>query len=100
MRHKCPGFILGTCTWRASPDWVARRLGSADRTAEVNRLAMEEARKLRDEFKGKTDTRVVLVGNVGPRGDGYSPKNFMTAGEAERYHQLQVVVADDDYTHT
>ena len=34
--------------------------------------------------------KIVVSGNVGPRGDGYNPKEFMTAPEARDYHKVQV----------
>jgi len=32
---------------------------------------------------------MVISGCIGPRGDGYNPKAFMTETEAERYHAMQ-----------
>ena len=33
---------------------------------------------------------MVISGCVGPRGDGYSPDETITADEAERYHATQI----------
>jgi len=33
---------------------------------------------------------IVVSGNIGPRGDGYSPDRLMEADEAEAYHTPQV----------
>ena len=55
-KYGCPGFVLETPTWRASPDWVSRRPGVEDgkgRTVEVNMGAVREALKMRKEWEQK-----------------------------------------------
>lgn len=82
------GIMLETPTWRASSDWVARQGGGAEEVAAVNRAAVEllEAVRRRHETPA---TPVVISGNIGPRGDGYSPDTYMSAQEARNYHALQ-----------
>ena len=36
------------------------------------------------------DMTIVINGNVGPKDDAYHPKDFMTAEEAEAYHEPQI----------
>jgi S-methylmethionine-dependent homocysteine/selenocysteine methylase len=55
----------------------------------LNRLAVDELRMVQEEFDDDI-TRVVVSGNIGPRGDGYDPGKIMSATEAEQYHLPQV----------
>ncbi|HXV50160.1 MAG TPA: homocysteine S-methyltransferase family protein, partial [Candidatus Binatia bacterium] len=83
------GVVLESATWRASADWGARLGYSTSALAEANRRAVDLIEEIRREFE--TDrVKVVISGCVGPRGDGYSPVNVMSAAEAETYHREQV----------
>jgi S-methylmethionine-dependent homocysteine/selenocysteine methylase len=83
------GFVMETPTWRASRDWGAKLGYDRDRLAAANRAAVEFMRDLRDRFE--TDrTNMVVSGNIGPRGDAYSPEKTMTADEAAGYHRDQI----------
>lgn len=83
------GLILESATWRANRDW-ATRLGYSLRTlANVNRRAIHLLENFRREYESE-QTRVVISGCLGPRGDGYIPGNAMSAQEAELYHQEQI----------
>jgi homocysteine S-methyltransferase len=85
------GIVLETPTWRANPDWAAK-LGH-DRTslAEVNRRSVDLLLGIRREYE-TADAPVVISGNLGPRGDGYSPHARMTTAESEAYHAEQIEV--------
>jgi S-methylmethionine-dependent homocysteine/selenocysteine methylase len=76
------GAVLDTPTWRASSDWGARLGYSQEELADVNRRAVALVRGLGDD--------VVVTGCVGPRGDGYSADERMTAEEAQAYHAEQI----------
>jgi S-methylmethionine-dependent homocysteine/selenocysteine methylase len=83
------GLVLESATWRASADWGARLGYLRAALAEANRRAVDLIEEIRREFE--TDcVKVVISGCVGPRGDGYSPVNVMSAAEAERYHREQI----------
>lgn len=83
------GLVLETPTWRASADW-GRRLGySAAMLRTVNIAAVEQLRSLRDAHS-QGQPPVVISGNLGPRGDGYSPTTVMTSDESVRYHSEQI----------
>lgn len=83
------GFILESPTWRANPDWGAK-LGYAENAlADMNRKAIELLHEVRNEFENE-QTRMVISGCIGPRGDGYSPSNVMSSEEAQRYHMAQI----------
>jgi S-methylmethionine-dependent homocysteine/selenocysteine methylase len=88
-RERGVGVVLDTATWRANPDW-AHELGySLEELDEVNRLAVELAEEIRRESEHER-TQIVINGVVGPRGDGYSPADLMSAEDAERYHSHQI----------
>ena len=82
------GLFLETPTWRANPDWAALvgyDLAALDR---VNRQAVAFVRALRDTWSDLPDA--VLVGNMGPRGDGYAAGETPDPDEAAEYHAHQV----------
>jgi S-methylmethionine-dependent homocysteine/selenocysteine methylase len=86
------GLILESATWRASADW-GTRLGYASRDINrANRRAVELLAEIRSEF---AETRTVISGCLGPRGDGYNPSQRMSEKEAEDYHRAQVDVFAD-----
>lgn len=83
------GLILESATWRANPDWGAKfGYSSADLT-EMNRKAIALLQGIRSEYETE-QSRMVISGCLGPRGDGYIPANVMTADEAEHYHRAQI----------
>lgn len=86
--HKA-GLIVESVTWRANADW-GRQLGyNAEQLRAINLLAVNELIKLRETYQS-VDSPIVVSGNIGPRGDGYSPDLIMTADEAQTYHRTQI----------
>jgi S-methylmethionine-dependent homocysteine/selenocysteine methylase len=83
------GFIADTPTWRASRDWGDRLGFTAEGLDAANRAAVAMMVDLRAMWE-RPGTPVVISGNIGPRGDGYSPDRVMEADEAEAYHTAQV----------
>jgi len=83
------GIVLESPTWRANPDWGAKLGYDATGLAEANRRAIALLLETRAAFESAR-TRVVVSGNLGPRGDGYNPSLRMTAREAEEYHAPQI----------
>ena len=83
------GLVLESVTWRASADWGARLGYSQDALADANRQATQLLEEIRHEVESP-QTKVVISGCVGPRGDGYRPDARMSADEAEDYHGAQV----------
>ena len=53
------------------------------------RQAIELLEEIRAEYEDG-NTKMVISGCVGPRGDGYNPSDFMTEEEAEGYHKVQI----------
>ncbi|MGD9008865.1 MAG: homocysteine S-methyltransferase family protein [Desulfobacteraceae bacterium] len=83
------GFILESPTWRASRDW-GDKLGHNDADLkEINRKSIALLEELRSESESES-TPMVISGCIGPRGDGYSVSEAMTAGQAYRYHYEQI----------
>ncbi|NYG98342.1 homocysteine S-methyltransferase family protein [Schumannella luteola] len=89
-------FSLDTVTWRANPDWAARRGYAGPEFERIVRDAVEFARDLRDQAIDDGARHPILVcGVIGPRDDGYAPSTLMTAAEAREYHHRQIVVFAD-----
>lgn len=85
------GFILGSATWRASPDW-AQPLGlSQEELDALNRAAVDMLLRLRNDYRSVVPS-IVVSGCIGPRGDGYDPGRIMRPAEAEAYHSHQAGV--------
>lgn len=83
------GFILESPTWRANPDWGARVGLSLAELADVNFRSIGLMQEIREEFDAPR-TPIVISGQIGPRGDGYSPDRIMSEAEAEDYHAWQI----------
>jgi S-methylmethionine-dependent homocysteine/selenocysteine methylase len=88
-RRHGTGLILESATWRASPDWAARRGYSREQLAAANRDSIAMLEEIRREFESP-EGPIVLSGCVGPRGDGYDPGRAMSAEEAAAYHAEQI----------
>lgn len=83
------GLVLESPTWRANPDW-ARKIGlPLDALPDINRQAISMLAEIRDAYETE-QVRIVISGNIGPRGDGYVPSAQMTAAEAQDYHAGQI----------
>jgi len=89
-RERVMGFIYETPTWRASPRWGKAIGYSLSELAVANRTAVALGEELRAE--AGDDVRVVISGNIGPEGDGYSPETIMSASDAQDYHSWQIEV--------
>jgi len=83
------GIVLEAPTWRANPDW-AEKLGYDDRAlAAANRKAIDLLEAIRAAYETRA-TRIVISGNLGPRGDGYLPGARMSVAAARDYHAAQI----------
>ena len=88
------GFILESPTWRANTDW-AYKLGYSDEELKaVNKKSIDHLRSLRMEYEAFLP-EILISGQIGPRGDGYSVGSTMTREEAREYHQLQIKTFKD-----
>ncbi len=83
------GLVLESATWRASADWGARLGYSPEELAEANRQAIALLEDIRGQVEN-AQTKMVISGCIGPRGDGYVPTQVMTEQAAEAYHAAQI----------
>lgn len=83
------GFIMETPTWRANRDWGAKLGYNRDRLADANQKSIRFMMALRDRHETR-NTKLVISGNIGPRGDGYNPEEIMTPAAAADYHRDQI----------
>ena len=83
------GLVLETPTWRANSDWAAKLGYDAPALAEANRRSVDLLLDIRRSFESGR-TKIVISGNLGPRGDGYNPGSRMSAAEAQAYHASQI----------
>src|SRR5690349_12038385 len=82
------GLLLETPTWRANGDWGARLGYDAAALARVNRDAVAHLRALADDVPDEVDG-VLVVGSIGPRGDGYQAGD-LDADRYADYHRAQL----------
>ncbi len=83
------GFVLESATWRANPDWGTKLGYDRETLAEMNYKAIALLHDIRNEYETE-QSRMVISGCLGPRGDGYNPTQLMTADEAQEYHKPQI----------
>ena len=88
-RERGIGLVLEAPTWRANTDWAAKLGYDAVTLADANRKAISLLLRVRAAYE-TPQTRIVISGNLGPRGDGYVPGALMTAAQAQAYHAPQI----------
>ena len=93
VRYKV-GFILEALTWRASLDWATKLGHSKKELDEIIHHAIEFLIPFRNEYENE-NTKMVISGCLGPRGDGYVPGEQMSVNEAEDYHIMQIKTLSD-----
>jgi S-methylmethionine-dependent homocysteine/selenocysteine methylase len=85
------GIVLESATWRANADWGDKLGYDAEALAAANRQAVDLLVRIREDCETH-DTRIVVSGCVGPRGDGYRADSRMSADAARAYHARQIDV--------
>lgn len=88
-KYKLDGIVLDTPTWRANPDWARKLDVDENGLKAVYKETLDTLNKIKAEHE-TPDFDIVLVGMIGPRGDGYKVKDAMTPEEAEKYHSFQI----------
>lgn len=83
------GVILEAPTWRANQDWAAKLDYDTVTLADANRKAIGLLLEIRAGLE-TARTKIVISGNLGPRGDGYIADSRMSTAEAQDYHAAQV----------
>ncbi len=81
------GLLVETPTWRASPEWGGRVGYGGQALDRVNRAAVTFARGVQERAGV---ARSLVVGILGPRGDGYVPGAWTDPDEAAGHHEAQV----------
>ncbi|MFT5204042.1 MAG: S-methylmethionine-dependent homocysteine/selenocysteine methylase [Candidatus Aldehydirespiratoraceae bacterium] len=88
------GIVLETPTWRASADWGQILGYDAANLDRINQAAIAFLRNIA-ERRETPETPIIVSGNIGPRGDGYTPGDQMTVDEAEAFHTPQIASLAD-----
>jgi len=90
-KPNCKGFLLEAATWRANPDWIEKMGYSLNQMDFINRTAIQDLEIIRNNHE-KENFKMPISACIGPRGDGYSPKNKMSVKIAEEYHSFQIKI--------
>jgi homocysteine S-methyltransferase len=80
-------LMLESPTWRASGDWGALLGYSPAALARANESAITMLAGLRGRY---AVSEILVVGAVGPRGDGYRPERIEDPDTAAAYHRPQL----------
>ena len=83
------GLRLESPTWRANSDWAPLLGHGQAEQDDANRRAVELMHGLADEWRDRV-ADLLVVGSVGPRGDGYRPGQAVDPDEAAGYHAPQL----------
>ena len=83
------GFILEAITWRASLDWASKLGYPKQALDEIIHRSVDFLLPFREQYEND-QTKIVISGCLGPRGDGYVPGEKMSAKEAQDYHSMQI----------
>lgn len=82
------GFLLDTPTWRANAGWAAAHGLDARNLKRINAEAVQLARDIRSSRTWAD--RILISGNIGPAGDGYSVERGLESAAAQDLHMLQM----------
>lgn len=85
QRYNLPMFAL-TDTWRANQERIRQ---SKFHDYKVNQDNAHFIAKLRDSY-GPTASPIFIGGQIGPRGDAYTPEEALPSAEAEQFHTPQL----------
>jgi S-methylmethionine-dependent homocysteine/selenocysteine methylase len=88
------GIVLEAPTWRANADWGMKLGYDAPALSRINREAIALLLEIRAVYE-TVATKIVVSGNIGPRGDGYQPARRMDARAAREYHAPQIATFAD-----
>ncbi len=85
QRYQLPMFAL-TDTWRANQERIRQ---SRFREHRVNQDNARFISRLRDSY-GPGAVPIFIGGQIGPRGDAYTPQEALPPAEAEQFHTPQL----------
>eukprot|EP00054_Salpingoeca_dolichothecata_P023907 m.161091 g.161091 ORF g.161091 m.161091 type:complete len:225 (+) comp24840_c0_seq5:79-753(+) len=80
--------VIGTPTWRASPEHMQSMGYQPTDVAKINMDASKFAFEVATEFFGPDNAFV--FGDIGPRADGYTVDSKMSIDEAKTFHTTQI----------
>ncbi len=91
------GLLADCMVWRASPDYVVKLGYARDAVARLNAVAVERMRGFVERWRSDRgvapdDAPIVLMGELGPRGDGYRIQDGapISPDYAQAYHAYQM----------
>ena len=79
-------MVVGAATWRASQDRI-RASVFADRA--VNEDNVRFMNEIRDSYSD-VEISILIVGDVGPKGDAYNPDEALDIKAAQEFHAYQI----------
>lgn len=82
------GFVLDTPTWRANAGWAGQHGLTTDDVRRINAEAVRLAQEIR--ASRSFAERILINGNIGPVGDGYSAERQLSPETAEQLHRPQM----------
>lgn len=87
------GFVamITGLDYRGSPDWGGKLGYSRDGLADAIERSIEFLRDVARPYRDQ-GVKILIGGQVGPRGDAYELNRTITADEAEDYHGFQLEV--------
>ncbi len=87
------GFVamISGLDYRGSPDWAEKLGYSRSALADALLQSIALLREVAHPYQGQI-SKILVGGQVGPRGDAYSLNRTITAEEADEYHSFQLEV--------
>ena len=79
-------IAIATATWRANGERI-RASAFADRA--VNEDNVEFLQALRSRYND-CDTSILILGDIGPKGDAYNPEEALDTKTAQQFHAYQI----------
>jgi homocysteine S-methyltransferase len=90
-QHDLP-VVIGSPTFRASPNFIEAAGLPPDALSRLNRDAVSLLHEVRD---ASSHERVLVAGDIGPSGDAYLPSEALPEKVAAGYHRAQALVLAD-----
>jgi len=90
------GLLLDALVWRAQPDFIAKLGRAPEELGPINERAVLRTRASVDRWRREhgrdaASLPVLVVADIGPRGDGYRVDNLeLTSDAARQYHRPQI----------
>lgn len=95
------GLMVDALVWRAHADYIEKLGRDAGQLGQINAMAVSRTRESVDQWRqaqghDEESLPVLIVADIGPRGDGYKVEDeAVTAAAARDYHQAQIQALAD-----